>query len=390
MHLTKNQEKMLSGEEGPALQKAMEILVALGDIYDADGLIPIHSAHVSGISLRTSGEAGLKFVENLADKGAEVYAHTTINPTGIDLESWEELGAPKDLVDKQRRMIDAYERMGAEPICSCVPYLTGNRPSFGKHLAWAESSAVVFANSVLGARTNREGAPSALASALTGLTPLHGYHLDENRQGTVEIEPNLELLQGEETFPYSVLGYWIGENFPESVPVLKGVKPNPAQLKAMGAGMAASGAIALYHIPDVTPEAEADPSICEVGESAGFESSDFEDVVDKLDQISEADLVCVGCPHFSLEELEKMPDSVEGETWVCLPRKLKRESDEKGLSKKFEGKKIRFVCDTCMVVAPLREMGYSSIGVNSAKAAHYAPMLAGVKVHFAPLKELIK
>lgn len=390
MHLTKNQEKMLSGEEGPALQKAMEILVALGDIYDSDGLIPIHSAHVSGISLRTSGGAGLKFVEDLADMGAKVYAPTTINPTGIDLESWEELGAPKDLVDKQKRMINAYERMGAEPICSCVPYLTGNRPSFGKHLAWAESSAVVFANSVLGARTNREGAPSALASALTGLTPLYGYHLDENRRGTVGIEPDLELLQGEETFPYSVLGYWIGENFPESVPVLKRVKPNPAQLKAMGAGMATSGAIALYHVPGVTPEAKADPSICEVGKSVGFESSDFEDVVGKLDQVSEVDLVCVGCPHFSLEELEKMPDSVEKETWVCLPRKLKRESDEEGLSKKFERKKIRFVCDTCMVVAPLREMGYSSIGVNSAKAAHYAPMLAGVKVHFAPLKELIK
>lgn len=389
MYLNKKQEKMLSGENGSVLQKAMEILTALGDIYDADKLIPIQSAHVSGVSLRTSGEAGLNFVEDLAKDGAKVSVQTTINPTGIDLENWEALGAPEDLVNKQKRMIDAYIRMEAEPVCSCVPYLIGNRPAFKSNIAWAESSAVVFANSILGARTNREGAPSALASALTGLTPRYGYHLDENRQGTIEIIPDTEVLHGEENFPYSVLGYWIGENFSESVPVLRGINPNPAQLKAIGAGMATSGAIALYHIPKITPEAEY-RSLSEVEESVSFDSSDFNNVVSALDQVSEVDLICVGCPHFSLDELEKISDSINKETWICLPRKIKEKSDQKGISKKFKDTKIKFICDTCMVVAPLRDMGYKSIGVDSAKAAHYAPMLAGVKVHFAPLKELIK
>ncbi|MBS3815003.1 MAG: aconitase X catalytic domain-containing protein [Hadesarchaea archaeon] len=386
MRLTKEQEKMLSGEEGPAISKAMEILTALGDIYDAEKLIPIQSAHVSGISLRTSGEAGLKFVEDLANKGAKTRVKTTINPAGIDLEDWRELGAPEDMAKKQERMIKAYEKMGAEPTCSCIPYLIGNEPTFGKHLAWAESSAVVFANSVLGAKTNREGAPSALASALTGLTPKYGYHLKENRSGTIEIKPDLDLLKGEETFPYSVLGYWIGEKFPNSVPVIKNIHPNLNQLKSMGAAMATSGAIALFHIPEVTPEAKNDPSVCETSESAEFNSSDFNEVVEKLDQVSDPDIIFLGCPHFSMEELREIPSNTKNETWICLPRKIKETID----IKKIESEKVKLICDTCMVVAPLREMGYSSIGVNSAKAAHYAPMLADVKVHFAPMEELIK
>lgn len=382
---------MLSGEKGEAAQKAMEILVGLGDIYEAEGLIPISSAHISGVSIRTAGEAGLSFIEEMVGKGAEVSVPTTINPAGIDLQNWKELGAPEELSKKQIRMVEAYREMGAEATCSCVPYLIGNKPSYGRHVAWSESSAVVYANSFLGARTNREGAPSALASAITGLTPLHGYHLDENRSGDVRIKPDPELFEGEETFSYGVLGYWIGENFPRSVPVIENLKPDPDQHKALGAGMAASGAIALYHIPEITPEAKENPEICETGGNVGFESEELENVVDKLDQTSDVDLVCVGCPHASVDELKRISERAEDkEIWVCLARDLKEKSDADGISSQLREKNVRLVCDTCMVVAPLSEMGYSSIGVNSAKAAHYAPSLADVKVHFAPLEELIK
>lgn len=391
MHLTKNQEKMLSGGEGEATQKGMEILVGLGDIFDAEGLIPVHNTHISGVSIRTAGEAGLNFIEEMVEKGAEVSVPTTINPAAMDLRNWEALGAPKGLLKKQRRMVEAYQKMGALPTCSCTPYLTGNKPAFGQHIAWAESSAVIYANSVLGARTNREGAPSALASAITGLTPLHGHHMDENRSGTVRIKPDPEIFEENGSFNYGVLGYWIGKKFPESVPVVENLSPNLNQHKSMGAGMATSGAIGLYHLPDVTPEAKENPEICEADEVATFGREERENIIDELDQTSEAELICIGCPHLSMSELKDLYEKAgDREIWAFLPRELKKELNTDGIPSQTEKNSMKLVCDTCMVVAPLSEMGYSSIGVNSAKAAYYAPSLAGVKVHFAPLKELVK
>lgn len=390
MHLTKEQESTLDGEKGPAYKKAMEILVALGEIYEAEKLIPIKNAHISGVSIRTAGEAGSTFIEDLVDKGAEVSVPTTINPAGMDLENWKELGAPEEMSKKQLRMVKAYEEMGASPTCSCTPYLNDNVPSFGEHLAWAESSAVVYANSVIGARTNREGAPSALASAITGLTPLHGYHLDENRKGDIEIIPESNLFEQKETFSYSVLGYWIGKKFPESTPIIKGLDPTPDQEKALGAGLATSGAIALYHIPEITAEAKKNQEVCEGEEKVEFGKGEFEETVNELDQVQETDIICIGCPHASKEEIKRIAEeSGEKEIWLHLARSLKEKLEPDEI-KSLEKKNVKLVCDTCMVVAPLEEMGYKNIGVNSAKAAHYAPLLAGVNVHFAPLKELIK
>ncbi|KXA98343.1 hypothetical protein AKJ37_00295 [candidate division MSBL1 archaeon SCGC-AAA259I09] len=392
MYLNKEQERMLSGEESEAVQNAMEILVGLGDIYDAKRLIPIESAHISGISMRTSGEAGLSFIEDMVDKGARTSVPTTINPAGMDLKNWKEMGAPAEMSEKQIRMVDAYEKIGAEPTCSCVPYFIGNNPSFGEHVSWAESSAIVYANSILGARTNREGAPSALASSITGLTPEFGYHLKENRAGSLTIIPDLELFEGRSTFPYSVLGYWIGENFPESVPVIRKIRPTYDQHKALGAGMAASGAIALYHIPSVTAEAKKNPEICETGETVSFGVDEYEKTVDELDQTSDCDLICIGCPHASIDELRFIAEKIddEKEIWVCLPRRTRNKEKYGEVFSDLEKRGLKLVCDTCMVVAPLSEMGYSSIGVNSTKAAHYAPSLADVKVHLAPIEELVK
>lgn len=391
LYLTKKQKEILKGNENEAKKKAIEILVGLGEIYDAEKLIPIKSAHISGVSIKTSGEAGLSFIEKMLDKGATTSVPTTINPAGMDLKNWKGLGVPEELSKKQIRMVDAYKKMGARPVCSCVPYMLGNKPSYGEHIAWAESSAVIYANSVLGARTNREGAPSALASAITGLTPLYGYHIDENREGTVRIEPESEIFEGRETFPYSVLGYWIGENFPDSVPVVENLEPSPEQKKALGAGMATSGAIALYHIPRITLEAKKNPEICEVKEAATFGRVEFEGVVEKLNQTDDADIIFIGCPHASIEELNYVLENAgEKEIWICMPREIKESQEVEKLTPLLNKKNVRIVCDTCMVVAPLSEMGLESIGVNSAKAASYAPNLAGVKVHFASLKELTK
>jgi len=179
--LTRLEERMLAGEYGYAAQKAMEILVALGKIYGAERMIEIRSAQISGVSYSNLGEEGLEFLLKLAEDGC-VRVPTTLNPCGMDLEEWREMGIPEDFAEKQLRVIEAYRRLGVEPTLTCTPYLAGNMPEFGDHVAWSESSAVIYINSVIGARTNREGGPSALAAAITGRTPLYGLHLDDARR----------------------------------------------------------------------------------------------------------------------------------------------------------------------------------------------------------------
>ena len=180
MELTKQEQAMLDGKEGYAVRKSMEILVALGEIFGAKSLIDVGSVQVAGVSYHNLGDAGLEFLDSLAADG-RVKVLTTLNPAGMDLENWKQLGISPEFAEKQNLVIDAFQRMGILISCTCTPYLIGNLPLYGEHIAWSESSAVTFANSVLGARTNREGGPSALAAAFVGKTPCYGLHLDENR-----------------------------------------------------------------------------------------------------------------------------------------------------------------------------------------------------------------
>src|SRR4030042_4379912 len=190
MRLTTEEEAMLAGKEGPAAAKAMEILFALGEIYGAEQLVPVVSVQVAGVSYGNLGQAGLDFLCEWADQGARVVVPATLNPAGMDLEAWQEMGIPEDYARRQLEIIGAYQAMGVTINCSCTPYLAGNVPEFGQHVAWSESSAVSYANSVLGARTNREGGPSALAAAITGRTPAYGLHLARNRQAGLGVGGN--------------------------------------------------------------------------------------------------------------------------------------------------------------------------------------------------------
>jgi predicted aconitase len=191
MYLTIEEQDMLSGRQGRATQKAMQILVALGEIYGAERMIPVCSVQVAGVSYDNLGDAGLQFLAEMADGGGWVRVLTTLNPAGMDRENWPELGIPADFAEKQELVLETFSRMGVSPTCTCTPYLAGNLPEQGDHLAWSESSAVCYANSVLGARTNREGGPSALAAALTGRTPNYGMHIPENRLPSIafQVEP---------------------------------------------------------------------------------------------------------------------------------------------------------------------------------------------------------
>ncbi|MCJ2520364.1 MAG: aconitase X catalytic domain-containing protein, partial [Candidatus Thermoplasmatota archaeon] len=244
------QENLLT-EGTPAERKAMELLVALGDIYGADGLIEVTSVHVSGASYKIIGEAGLEFLAEFS-KTARAKVRTTVNPLGMDLRAWREIGIPEEFASKQVRIAEAYKRRGIEETWSCIPYQVGNRPEVGEHLAWAESSAVIFANSILGARTNREGGPSALASAITGWTPNYGLHLEENRRATARVE----VMTPVKGYEYSLLGHHLGKRLGSGVPLIEGLKGSEDELKALGASLATSSDINMFHVEGLTPEWE--------------------------------------------------------------------------------------------------------------------------------------
>src|SRR3989337_2914520 len=192
MNLTEEEERMLAGEEGYASRKSMEIRTALGGIYGAEQLIKVGSVQVAGVSYHNLGDAGLEFLNELAKDG-RVKVLTTLNPAGMDLENWRQLGISEDFAKKQNLVIDAFKRMGIIISCTCTPYLIGNLPRYGEHIAWSESSAVTFANSVIGAKTNREGGPSALAAAFVGKTPYYGLHLEKNRVPDIHVDVRAKL-----------------------------------------------------------------------------------------------------------------------------------------------------------------------------------------------------
>ena len=228
----------------------MKILVAIADVFGADVLIPIESAHISGISNKVLGDSA-DFLKTLQKGGAKARVSSTINPCSLDLEKWDRMPVSRPLYEAQLRIIDLYTKMGMEPTLTCTPYYLRNIHR-GNHLAWSESSAISYANSILGARTNREGGPSALAAALIGKTPRYGLHLDQNRKGNYLVKVLASLKSVAE---YSALGALVGSNARMRVPVFMGLeKSRMSWLKAMGAAMAASGAVSLYHVIGITPE----------------------------------------------------------------------------------------------------------------------------------------
>ena len=243
MFLTKKEEQMCDGEFGETIRKSMDILVALGDIYGASKLVDITSAQVSGVSYKTIGQAGLEYLEDLASEEFEYSGiNASLNPPGTDLDNWEALGFPKEFSIKQNQIVDAYGKLGISKTCTCTPYLVGNVPRFRDHVSWSESSAVAYVNSVIGARTNREGGPAALAAAIVGKTPLYGFHLDENRKANLIVNVNTELSGAD----WGALGYIVGKTVGGGVPYFN-VKntPNNNDLKTLGAALEGVGIIVL-------------------------------------------------------------------------------------------------------------------------------------------------
>lgn len=388
MQLTKYEQQMFDGEEGEACRQSMEILSALGKIYGAENMLPISSVQVAGVSYKTIGDAGLEYLQGLAGNGAHVKVPTFLNPAGMDRRQWKGMGIPDGFAKKQISVLDAYGAMGITMSCTCTPYLIGIRPKQGEHIAWSESSAVAFANSVLGARTNREGGPSALAAAICGVTPNYGLHLDENRVSKFVVSVEAEVKTNAD---FGALGAFAGEAAKGRHPSFVGISSaSEDRLKTLGASMAASGSTALFYVKGVTPEFVVSDSAGQIS----FTQGDLLATKEKLGTKDRPELVTIGCPHASLEEIHEVADFVKGkrlacQLWVCTAAETKQKADSAGYTGTIEASGGRVVADTCMVVCPIEEMGYRTTGANSGKAAKYLPSFCKQKVAFGDLEELL-
>lgn len=383
---------MLDGEKGLAIRKSMELLVALGDVFGAKKLVQVESAHISGVSYKNLGESGTEWLEEQAANDSKTRIRATLNPAGMDMEKWREMNIPETFAKGQKRVIEAFKKMGVEISCTCTPYLIGHIPRRGSQIAWAESNAVCYSNSVLGARTNRESGPTTLASAITGLTSLYGYRLTENRKpkNIIKIEAELKTR-----LDYSGLGYITGKLVGKSVPFFRNLgRPDLESMKTLGASCATSGGVALWHADGITPESNWAKEHLEGAEEIIIEAQDIEEAREKLVCQTDNPTYCVGCPHYSLKEMKETAEllnnkNVDGRLWVFTSRGVYSEAKRLGyinIIDKAGGKVFR---DTCMVVAPLREMGWEGVATNSFKAGHYS-VAHGFDTHLDTLPRLLE
>lgn len=400
--LTPFENEMLAGKHGAGTKMAMSIIVRMARFLKAPRLIEISQAHIdSSVYL---GAAGLEFAERLAASGAKVTVPSTLNVSSVDEHHWQEWSVPPTWAAEARRQMVAFEQMGCTPTWTCAPYQESAVPAFGEQVAWGESSAIVFANSVLGARTSRYPDLMDICAAITGRVPEAGLHLTENRAATLQL--NLidvpEALQKHDTF-YPVLGHLLGKYAANDVPVIDGLKvrPNQDQLKALGAASASSGAVALYHIVGVTPEAPTLAEACQNQTPKQIIDIDmpllreaYRDLTHASD--GELDLVILGSPHFSLTEFQRLAPLVEGRQ--CHPKVkfvitssramalLAQKTGALAPIKKFGA---QITLDTCILVSPMLPASIKRLMTNSAKYAYYAPGLLETDITFGSLEDCV-
>lgn len=401
MILTERDEAMLGGEFGAAVQMGMRILVTMGRVYGAERLLDIESAHIDGCLYH--GDSGIDFARRLVDGGAQTVVPTTLNVGAIDLMHPEQFAGTAEQAAKAREQMALYQQMGCLPIWTCAPYQTTQRPAFGQQIAWAESNAIVFANSVLGARTNRYGDFIDICAAITGRAPAVGLHLTENRRGQVVfyLHQIPERLLREDVL-YPVLGYLVGSQTGNQIPVIVGLPEDVTedQLKALGAAAASSGAVALFHVVGVTPEAETLEAAVQGRRPEREVPVTLDDLRGMRGHLSTAedgqiDVIALGSPHFSVAEFEALLPMLREhrpqiEFIVCTHRLVLSVLEKRGWLEELQTLGVRVVVDTCVVVAPIVRAKGGVLMTNSGKFAHYTPGNIGMQVVFGSLEECVR
>jgi len=402
MQLTDREKEMLDGKRGEAVRMAMAILTDIGDAIEAEEMVEIVHVHTdSGFYL---GDAGLEFVERLAELEAKVSVPTTMNNTPFDLERGISYGVPKDLFDKIKRIENAHLKMGAIPTWTCAPYQDGILPRFGSLVAWSESNAIAFVNSVIGARTNRTGDLIDICSAITGRYPKFGLYLDENRKAEVLIKcGNLaEDILADPSF-YPLLGYLAGDKAGNKVVAIEGIPKTVSvdSLKGLGAAAASSGSVALFHVIGVTPEAHTrEMCLKEKGpqNSIAVTPEMIKNMEEKLWTTAEerVDWVGFGCPHFSFSEFKEVAGLIEGKkvnkdvsVTVFTSRNIHEWVKRLGILEILKDAGIEVYTDGCLLLFPQNMSGTEAMMTNSAKAANYIYSQAGLKAAYGSIEDCV-
>lgn len=399
MELTDTDLRVLDGEEGEARRLAMEILVALGKWSDAERLIPVKTSQVAGVSFRT-GDIGLvTFLRDMVAGGAKVTIPTYLNPSGMDNEDWEAMGIDPDFAQVQKEIINMYGRMGINVTCTCAGYDVGNTGNKGDHMAWSESSMVAFGNSYLGVRTNREGGPSALASAIIGMTPEYGLHLAERRIPTVKVEVDVDLKSPSD---WGVLGRWYSTKYVKGeIPAFFGLddiarkvgSDVKIEVKQLCAALG-TGKTPMFHADGLTPEQELIPQDFAMEDI--FDAEAMESVLAKFRPAEDhVDIAVFGCPHAGLPELQQLADLLNGRKvnqrsmiWIFTGRQNREVLERTGIRATIEKAGGNVYYDTCPVVAPIQGR-FPVIATNSAKAAKYLVTMAQAEVLLQPMEDCV-
>ena len=402
MELTAYERDLLSGGHGEGVRLAMEVLVKMGELYGARRLLPVKSAHIDAAAYTTIWDAGTEFVEYLADHGARVAVPTTINPLSRDVRAWRDIGASEGFAEKSARIERAYLKMGVTPTWTCAPYQATNVPRFGEAVAWSESNAVDFVNSVVGARAERLPDLFDVCCAVTGRVPEYGLYLDENRAGDVLFR--LEGFDGSwfsDSVDYAVLGYLVGERVVNRVPVIEGLpaRTMPDDLKALSAAAASGGAVALFHAVGHTPEAptvEAAFRGREGYETVTVTPADMRAMRERLDTAAGtvAHHVVVGCPHASFDELRQVAELLGDRRvaqgtrlWIMTCDTQWQLACRAGVAGALERAGATVTCDTCLMELDEGDGRFAgeTFVTNSGKVAQYAPGINGVTIRMATL-----
>jgi hypothetical protein len=403
LHLSPYDHNLLAGERGPAAKMAMSVMVRMAEFHGAERLLDIEQAHID--SSIYMGEAGLEFAERLAGLGAKVAVPATLNVSAVDEHHWQEWAVPPAWAANARRQMAAYIQMGCRPTWTCAPYQVDLIPKFGQQIAWGESNAIVFANSVIGARTERYPDLLDICAAITGRVPAVGLHLTKNRAGQLLLElSDIPLaLQQDDSF-YPVLGHLLGKIARERSPVITGLQVHPTedQFKALGAASASSGAVALFHIVGHTPEA---PTL-----EAAFQGRQPEETYTvTLDSLRAArrelttatgaklDLVVLGSPHFSLAEFKQLAPLLAGRRvhpevkfLVTSSRAMTLLAQKAGYLAALEVFGGKVTVDTCILASPMLPPEIKRLMTNSAKYAYYAPGMLNTEITFGSLADCVE
>ncbi|MEK6718118.1 MAG: aconitase X catalytic domain-containing protein [candidate division NC10 bacterium] len=402
MFLTDEERRILDGAFGEPQRISLQVLMKLGEAYGAERMVQIQSAHLVGSSYQIAGEAGIAIYTRLVEQGARVKVRTTSDPGSIDFARWREFRTPAEYAERQILIAELLDRMGVIPTWTCTPYTIFNVPRFGEDLGWSESSAVVFANSVIGARTNRLAAYVDVCAALVGRVPRFGLHLTEHRRGEVLFELDPDLWASFEDHDFPVLGYLVGQVTGDRIPVIVGIREATFdQLKAFGAAAAASGSVALYHMVGITPEARTLDEAFGGRTPAERVAVGPHEITRTLEQMSTGqggavDVVGVGCPHASIDQMRRYASLLHGkrvhsgvELWVCTNAVVEEMARKMGYVETIERAGAKLMVGTCHNDCPLEAWGFRRLVTDSGKFAYYTPTTVGTECVFASTEACI-